>query len=119
MIALKVRVDDEWKVIAGLKGDKGDIGEKGDKGDTGEIDVSLQTVTLLAANWTANAQSLTVPGVTATSTNFISIESFAEGNKWAAANIYATSQATNEITFECENTPTEDITFKVSILQDA
>jgi len=84
-----------------------------------EVDISTQTVTLLAANWTANVQTLTVTGVTTTSTNFVSIESVVNGIKWANANIYATSQAANSITFECETTPTDNITFKISILKDA
>ena len=74
------------------------------------------TLTLTVAGWTANSQTLTVTGVTTTSINLIVIESTVMGTRWGEAKVFATSQGTNSITFNCETTPTEDIEFKVTIL---
>lgn len=75
------------------------------------------TITLTSGGWSSSSQSVTVSGVTASSTNIIVIESATMGDRWAAAKIYATSQTTDSITFGCQTTPTENIEFKVVILK--
>lgn len=75
------------------------------------------TITLTSGGWSTNAQTVTVSGVTATSNNFIVLESSTMGDRWAAAKIYATSQTADSITFGCQTTPTENIEFKVLILK--
>ena len=80
------------------------------------VGTTIDTLTLTVAGWTANSQTLTVTGVTTTSINLIVIESIVMGTRWGEAKVFATSQGTNSITFNCETTPTEDIEFKVTIL---
>lgn len=75
------------------------------------------TLTLISGNWSAKTQTLTVTGVTTTSTNLIVIESITMGDRWGAAKVYATGQAADEITFTCDTVPTENIEFKVTILK--
>jgi len=75
------------------------------------------TLTLIVANWSSKVQTLTVTGVTTTSTNLIQIDSIVMGDRWGAAKVYATSQAADEITFTCDTVPTENIEFKVVILK--
>ena len=78
---------------------------------------TTDTLTLVAADWSTNEQAITVTGVTSTSTNIIQIDSITMGDRWGAAKIYATDQDTNEITFTCDEEPTEDIEFKVVIIK--
>ena len=75
------------------------------------------TLTLVVANWSSEVQTLTVTGVTATSTNLVVISSITMGDRWGAAKVYATAQDTDEVTFTCETAPTEDIEFKIVILK--
>lgn len=74
------------------------------------------TLTLTVVGWVAKSQTLTVAGVTATSTNLIAIDSITMGDRWGTAKIYAISQGTDSIVFNCDVTPTDPIEFKVVII---
>jgi len=78
--------------------------------------MAIVSVTIAVADWSGGTTcSKTVTGVTATSTNQIAIETIANGDAWAAANIYATGQSADQIDFTCTTTPTAAISFKVII----
>ena len=78
--------------------------------------MSIVSVTIAVADWSGGTTcSKTVTGVTTTSTNQIAIETIANGDAWAAANIYATGQSADQIDFTCTTTPTAAISFKVII----
>ena len=76
----------------------------------------VSSLTIPAASWVDNAQTLTVLGVTATNEVDIIIETQVDGDLWADANIYVT-QNVDELIFTCETTPTNDIEIKVRIWQ--
>lgn len=78
--------------------------------NSGELRVSLD-------NWVTKSQTVTVTGVTASSTNLVVLSDAANADLWAAAKIYATGQATNSITFSCVNVPTDDIYVTIIILK--
>jgi len=102
----------------GATGPSGLTGPQGVTGPTGPLDATVtSTLTLTSGGWSANTQTLTVTGVTATSTNLIVLESATMGDRWATGKVYATSQSTNSITFTCQTTPTDNIEFKVVILK--
>lgn len=84
---------------------------------TGLSAIVSGTITLTVAGWSSNTQTVSVTGVTSSSINIISIQDPVMGSRWGDAKIYATSQATDSITFECENTPTDPIEFIVVILK--
>ncbi len=78
--------------------------------------MSIVSVTIAVADWAGGTTcSKAVTGVTTTSTNQIAIETIADGDAWAAANIYATGQSADQIDFTCTTTPTAAISFKVII----
>ncbi len=78
--------------------------------------MEIVSVTIAVADWSGGLTcSKTVTGVTATSTNQIAIETLANGDAWASANIYATGQSADQIDFTCATTPTTAISFKVII----
>ena len=81
-----------------------------------DVKVTVVSVTIAVANWSGGTTcSKTVTGVTTTSINDIAIETIANGDAWAAANIYATGQSADQIDFTCTTTPTAAISFKVII----
>lgn len=71
-------------------------------------------VTLVSTDWDNNSQSVTVEGVT--DTNLVQVSPSTDSyTDYANANIRATAQAENELTFECDTTPSVDITVNVVI----
>ena len=85
-----------------------DLGDKQDK-------PIVSSITIPAADWVADEQTVTVTGVTADNEVDVIIETQANGDLWADANIYVISQGVDTLTFTCETTPTDDIQIKVRI----
>lgn len=74
------------------------------------------TVTLTAAGWRKEEQTVTVTGILADSS--AQIVDVCPANKpsadrWAAAGVWCTSQAANSLTFSCDSVPTEDINVNI------
>ena len=76
--------------------------------------VAQAHVTLTAAGWSDNTQTVTVSGVTAD--NMV-IVSYAPGSReaWTDADIYCSAQAANALVFTCSDVPTTDVTANVAI----
>jgi len=74
----------------------------------------VSSITIPAADWVADAQTVTVTGVTADNEVDIIIENQTNGDLWADANIYVT-QNVDELIFTCETTPTNNIDIKIRI----
>ena len=73
------------------------------------------TVTLTAAGWSSNTQTVTVTGVTSSNTVIIS-PSPSNMEDYTNAGIVCTTQETNSLTFECDTTPTSAIDVNVVII---
>lgn len=76
--------------------------------------VAQAHVTLTAAGWSDNTQTVTVSGVTAD--NMV-IVTYAPGSReaWTDADIYCSAQAANALVFTCSDVPTTDVTANVAI----
>ena len=68
--------------------------------------------TLAANNWSSNTQSVSITGMTTTST-IISAPDKASLENYSSCGVELTSQAAGSITFTCETVPTTDLTVKV------
>lgn len=73
------------------------------------------TVTLVAANWVNDSQTVTATGVSATNNVFVS-PAPASASDYSDAGIICTAQGANSLTFECDTTPSNDITVNIAIL---
>lgn len=73
------------------------------------------TVTLTAAGWSNNAQTVTVSGVSATETAQLiqPMPAMASQSAYYEAGVLCSGQAANSLTFTCQNVPTEDLTVYV------
>lgn len=71
--------------------------------------------TLVAANWSSNAQTVSVTGVTASNIVFVS-PAPASATEYGQCGIICTAQSTNSLTFSCQTVPTNDLTVNVLIL---
>ena len=81
--------------------------------------IIYRTVTLAAASWSSNTQTVTVTGVSATETDQLiqPVPASASRSAYQAAGIQATAQATNSLTFACTETPSGDLTVYVCITE--
>lgn len=79
------------------------------------IDVPATMPELTVAGWSSNTQTVTVTGVTATNTVFVS-PAPASASDYASAGIICTEQGTNSLTFTCTTVPTNAITVNVVIM---
>lgn len=73
------------------------------------------TITLAAADWSSNTQTVTVNGVTSTSVVLVAPDP-ADTTDYVSAGILCTSQTTNSLTFTATTTPTSDIVVNVVCL---
>ena len=74
------------------------------------------TITLTASGWSSNAQTVTVNGVLATGQNVhLSPTSKADGDAWAAAGCWCTTQGSDSLNFTCETVPTQDIELNIEM----
>jgi hypothetical protein len=78
---------------------------------------TIQTITLLSANWVANAQTITVTGVTTSNVILLAPTDTAENQAAYLDNkIKCTAQNTNSLTFTNVTTPTTNISVIVVII---
>lgn len=70
--------------------------------------------TLVAADWSGNAQTITVSGVTSSNVVFVS-PAPSSVTDYTNAGIICTAQGTDSLSFSCVTTPTNDITLNVVI----
>lgn len=76
--------------------------------------VAQAQVTLTAAGWSDNTQTVTVSGVTAD--NMVIVTYAPESRvAWTDADIYCSAQAANALVFTCDSAPTTDVTANVAI----
>ena len=73
------------------------------------------TITLTAAGWSSNTQTVTVNGVTSTSVVLVAPDP-SDTADYVAAGILCTSQTTNSLTFTATTTPTNDIDVNIVCL---
>lgn len=76
--------------------------------------ISMAIVTLSANSWdNSNEQTVTVSGVTSTSGILVSpIPAYID--QYSDCGVYAISQATNALTFECDEVPDVDISVNIA-----
>lgn len=73
------------------------------------------TITLTAAGWSSNTQTVNVTGMTATGVVMVSPDPTDQAD-YTAAGILCTAQAAGSLEFTCTNTPTNDIDVVVVML---
>lgn len=73
------------------------------------------TVTLAAANWSGNAQTVSVTGITATGVVFVNPDPTDQAD-YTSAGIICSAQAAGTLTFTCDTTPANDIDVVVVML---
>lgn len=76
-----------------------------------------RTITLTAAGWSSNTQTVTVSGVSATETAQLitPTPAIASQSAYYEAGIMCTGQAANSLTFTCQTVPTSNLTVYVVI----
>ena len=76
-----------------------------------------RTITLTAAGWSSNAQTVTVSGVSATETAQLitPTPAIASQSAYYEAGIMCTNQGTNSLTFTCQTVPTSNLTVYIVI----
>lgn len=73
------------------------------------------TITLVAANWSSNTQTVSVTGMTATGIVFVNPDP-TDQVAYTAAGIICSAQAADSLTFTCGTTPTTDIDVVIVML---
>lgn len=78
-----------------------------------------RTVTLPAASWSDNSQTVTVNGVKASETAQLiqPMPAVASQDAYIAAGVICSGQAANQLTFKCSTVPTEDLTLYVVLTE--
>lgn len=74
------------------------------------------TVTLTAASWSDNTQTVSVTGVTATNNVVVSPSDRDSTTAWADGEVLCSGQGDGTLTFTCAETPTSDINVSVVII---
>jgi hypothetical protein len=75
------------------------------------------TLTLSRNSWDGSKeQTLSVSGVTANSVLLTSMDNHTMTGRWANAQVLIVAKSTNSVKFKAVDTPTEDIEFKLVIL---
>ena len=79
--------------------------------------IVYRSITLLAANWSNYSQSVTVTGVSATETDQLiqPVPAAVSLNAYQTAQVQATGQAADSLTFSCKTVPLVDLTVYVCI----
>lgn len=81
-----------------------------------KVEKTNATATLSASGWSGGSQTVTVQGVTVSNT--IIVGSAPENyNAYAEANVRCTAQGSDSLTFQCDDTPSENLTVNVMILE--
>lgn len=74
-----------------------------------------QTVTLAVANWNNKSQTVSVTGVTASNTVFVS-PAPASAGEYSGFGVLCTTQGEGSLAFSCDFTPENDISVNVVVL---
>lgn len=77
--------------------------------------VACHTVTLKAADWDDNAQTISVDDVTANNYILVAPDPL-NYSDYASAGIYCASQGAGTLTFECSTTPSNDLLVNVAVI---
>lgn len=78
------------------------------------LKTSIATATLTVAGWDNNTQTVNVSGVTASNAVIVS-PAPASGAEWASCGVVCTAQASGNLTFSCDTTPSAAITVNVHV----
>lgn len=73
-------------------------------------------IKLLAANWVANTQRISVDGVTANNTVLVSAN-YSDVEEYSACGVVCMGQYAGELAFSCKYTPTNDLWVNIVILE--
>ena len=73
------------------------------------------TITLTAADWSSNTQTVSVTGMTATGVVFVSPDP-TDQSAYTSAGIICSAQAAGTLTFTCSTTPSADLSVNVVML---
>ena len=73
------------------------------------------TITLAAADWSSNTQTVSVTGMTATGIVMVS-PAPADQSAYTSAGILCTAQAANSLTFSCDTVPAGDLSVNIVML---
>ena len=76
----------------------------------------VTTATLSTGSWSNKTQAVTVTGVTATNTVFVT-PAPASLSAYGNAGVYCSAQAANSLTFTCETVPSANLTVNIIILK--
>lgn len=76
---------------------------------------SKATATLLAANWVAKTQRISVEGVTANNTVIVSAN-YTSIDEYSASGVVCMGQYAGELAFSCKYTPANDLDINIVIL---
>lgn len=101
-------------------GSVGDVLKKTANGaEWGSGKPPYRVVTLPAASWSDNSQTVTVSGVLASETAQLiqPMPSVASQDAYIAAGIICSGQAANQLTFKCSTVPTEDLTLYIVLTE--
>ena len=101
-------------------GNVGDVLKKTANGaEWGSGKPSYRVVTLPAASWSDNSQTVTVNGVLASETAQLiqPMPAVASQDAYIAAGVICSGQAANHLTFKCSTVPTEDLTLYVVLTE--
>lgn len=74
--------------------------------------IKTTILTLAAADWSSEAQTVTATGITADSTVIVT-PSPASLAAYQASGVYCSAQAADSLTFACTTTPSADLTVNV------
>ena len=87
--------------------------------DSKQDQVVFRTVTLTAANWVNNQQTVTVTGISATETDQLiqPVPATASLGEYTSCGILATGQEANSLTFTCSDVPTNNLTVYVVLTE--
>ncbi len=85
----------------------------------GDYRTPFRQITLVAANWSNNAQTVTVTGVSAMETDQLiqPVPASASRAEYESCQVKATAQAANSLTFACGAVPTNDLTVYVCLTE--
>lgn len=101
-------------------GNVGDVLKKTANGaEWGSGKPPYRVVTLPAASWSDNRQTVTVNGVLASETAQLiqPMPAIASQDAYIAAGVICSGQAANQLTFKCSTVPTEDLTLYVVLTE--
>ena len=77
--------------------------------------IASASVTLVAADWSSQSQTVNVSGVTASNNVIVTYDPTSKAD-YTSADVYCSAQGDGTLTFDCKTTPSADISVNVLIL---